>query len=675
MKARGLRVLLVLSLVLSAFVASLAPAGAQNGNGDLIPVPGEPFIDLIEALSELGTDVYFPWVPNGQMLGDSGPYYGDVTVQNLGGLFAGPADLYFYVGVGQNNKAYENPYVVANVQEGASVTVSAEDLEIDEPGSSVHVVGVFPEVQEFIALLEDAITELEDEIDALQDQIDAISPPADSDEEGQIEDLEDQIAGLEEDILEAQLLIALFSSLNPILAGSVKNVADFPANNAQTQAAHETVDGYTGMNRSQVAPPLTDQHILPIVQTNNGWNTELRIASFADENDPNASTAYTVTLYEAGGQGAAGTSSGEFTGVIRGGEVKHIDIMDAPGIDEGWVGNAFITSNAPIGVVAERYKNENDMLLSNVSRPVEQVNVNDPNGGPADNHKAIAPLVFQNYNYWNTGISIANTSDAPNTVTVSYFTPGGSQVGSEQLTIPPRGMEYIFTPGQQDLGLFSGFVGAATITGTGSLHAAVDQVKYFGGDPDVGDAMSYVTEPPMPTLGDFLDELGEGFLDDLNGMLNGSPFSMNEILSIDAGALVVPLIQKGNPNTGTGDTSGIQIFNSLASIPARVEVDFYDPTGNLVAPTLNQPLLFNLSGHQGVTLYTHNYSEMPAGFQGSAVILYEGAVTAVSNNVNYAVEYDGAAAYNAYRVSLFEILSIIIGALEENNGEGGQIPD
>ena len=626
MKARSIRILLVLSLVLTAFVASLAPVGAQLPSDD----------DFIEALEELGTEVYFPWVPNGQMLGDSGPYYGDVTVQNLGGFFSGEAaNLYFYVGVGESNQAYENPYVVANVQTGASVTVSAADLEIDEPGASVHVVGEFVGQAEALAELE---AELANEL--------AESEP-------------------DQEVINAlQSEIAVVSALNPALAGSVKNVADFPANSARTQAAHETVDGYTGMNRSQVNPPLTDQHILPIVQTNSGWNTELRIASFADENNPNANTAYTVTLYEAGGQGAAGTSSGEFTGVIRGGEVVHIDIMDAPGIDEGWVGNAFITSNAPIGVVAERYKTENDMLLSNVSRPVEQVNVNDPNGGPADNHKAIAPLVFQNYNYWNTGISIANTSDAPNTVMVSYFTPGGSQVGSEQLTIPPRGMEYIFTPGTQDLGLISGFVGAATITGTGSLHAAVDQVKYFGGDPDVGDAMSYVTEPPMPTLGDFLELIGEIEL----------PFD-SEILSIDAGTMVVPLIQKGNPNTGTGDTSGIQIFNSLASIPAEVDVDFYDPTGNLVAPTLNQSLSFTLSGHQGVTLYTHNYSEMPAGFQGSAVIWYEGAVTAVSNNVNYAVEYDGAAAYNAYRVSLFEILSIIIGALEENNGEGGQIPD
>ncbi|TVR75974.1 MAG: hypothetical protein EA415_02040, partial [Sphaerobacteraceae bacterium] len=563
---------------MSAFVASIGVSSAQG------PISGS--IDAVDALS---TGVYFPWVPNGEMLGESGPFHGDVTVQNLGSLMAGSTDLYFYVGVGSGSQAYDNPYVVANVQAGASVTVSAADLEIDSPGASVHVVGVQPEVVALIAETEATLAELQDQFE------DATG-------------LTRLFLGLA--IAKHELMLEFLYAVNPTLAGSVKTVADFPANSAQTQAAHETVDGYTGMNRFQVEPPLTDHHVLPIVQTNSGWRTELRLASFADEKDPNPGTAYTVTLYAAGGQGAAGTSSGEFTGVIRGGEVVHIDIMDAPGIDEEWVGNAFITSNAPIGVVANRYKTETNMLLNNVSRPVEQVNEVSLELTAADNHKAIAPLIFQNYNYWNTGISIANTSNSPNTVTVSFFTPGGSQVGSEQLTIPPRGMEYIYTPGTQDLGLNSGFVGAATITGTQSLHAAVDQVKYFGGDPDVGDAMSYVTEPPMPTIGD-LSWIGQQILfNDIDELLNELGGSADWD-SLDLGMMGVPLVQKGNPNTGTGDTSGIQLFNSLPATTTLAEVWFMDPTGNLVAPTLNVPISISLSGHQGYTLYTHNYSEMP----------------------------------------------------------------
>jgi hypothetical protein len=114
--------------------------------------------------------------------------------------------------------------------------------------------------------------------------------------------------------------------------------------------------------------------------------------------------------------------------------------------------------------------------------------------------------------------------------------------------------------------------------------------------------------------------------------------------------LALPLVQKGNPATGLGDTTGMQFFNASASENVVFAVEFYDTTGNLVAPTLSQPLVFNLSGHQGVTVYTHDYSEMPSGFQGSAVVNVEqgsmGLLSAVSNNVNYAVQGDGGAVFN-----------------------------
>ncbi len=397
-----------------------------------------------------------------------------------------------------------------------------------------------------------------------------------------------------------------------LIAGSVKNVGPVESSNAKTSSAHITVDGYTGMTDDQVNDD-DDTQILPIVQTNSGWDTKVRIASFAGEGNPNPTTAYTVTLYEAGGQGSAGPSSGEFTGLIAGGETVSIDIMDAPGINEGWVGNAFITSNAPIGAIAERYKTETEMLLTNVSRPV----INGGNGGPQTT--SYAPLVFQNYNFWNTGISVANLDDNnSNTVTLTYFTAGGSQVGTDQVTIPPRGMEFVFTPGTQNLGL-GGNIGAAVISGTTALQAAVDQVKYFGGDEEVGDAMSYVTDHD-PTEGGY--------------------------------ALALPLVQKGNPATGLGDTSGVQFFNPNPVAQANFDISVFNTTGNLVAPTLNVPVSFSLSGHQGVTFYTHNYSEMPAGFQGSlTAAVNSGELTGVSNNVNYDVQNDGAVAYNLVKIT------------------------
>jgi hypothetical protein len=518
---RSLRIILAMGLILSAFAGVMGTASADQEPSD---------------------GIFFPWIPNGEMLDGTGPWHGTVTIQNLE---SAAINLYAYVGVGGSTQAYDDPVVVANVQANASVTLTAVSLDIPSPGASVHVFGLTP-----------------------------IGNPA-------------------------------------LIAGSSKNVSPVPSSDAKTSSAHIVVDGYTGMTDDQVN--TNDFHqVLPIVQTNTGWNTKIRIANFGSEANPNPSSSFTVTLYEAGGQGAAGGSSGEFTQLLRRGGVWTLDIGAAPGIPEGWVGSAYITSNQPFGAIAERVKPSTDMLITNVSRPVEQAS-----------SQQFAPLIFKNYNFWNTGISVANTDpNNSNTVTINYITSGGSVIGVDQLTIPPRGMEFVYTPGNQDLNLggIQGFVGAAVLTGTTTLHAAVDEVKYFGNLPDVGHAMSYVTQPQPAVEGE---------------------------------ALALPLVQKGNPNTGLGDTSGVQLFNTSASQQVNFHIMFYDPTGNPVAPTLNVPFSGQLSPHAGFTLYTHNLTEMPSGFQGSLVIDVSGpgGLAAVSNNVNYDVNGDGSVAYNLIRTT------------------------
>ena len=542
---------IAMGLTLGLFVGALSMASAQNNSE----------VDFTFDLpsGQGATGAYFPWVPYGSELDNMGPFYGAVTVQNLENE---PRDLFFFPGEGASDEAYGYPYIVANVQADASVTVNAGSLNLNQPGGSVRVHS-FPVGTGY-------------NTNPASSEYKMITATA--------EDGDDTFLGA--------------------VAGTVKNVSPLPSNNGKTSAAHITVDGYSGMTTEQIADD-NNQHILPIVQTNTGWNTMIRIGSFAAENDPNASVSYTVTLYEAGGQGAAGGSSGTFTGQIRGGGVASIDVLADPAIDEEWVGNAYITANAPIGAVAERYKDETDMLLTNVSRPVETAS-----------ELQVAPLVFQNYNNWNSGISVANLEDYSVTVNIAYVTPGGSQIGADQITIPERGMEFVYTPASQDLNV-NEFVGAAVISANGEVHAAVDQVKYEGAGSEVGDAMSYVTDS------DWANSHGD--------------------------MLALPLVQKGNPATGLGDTSGIQFFNADPQQNVEFGVEFFDPTGNLVAPTLTTPINFNLSGHQGVTVYTHNYSEMPAGFQGSLVATYNsggGDLSAVSNNVNYAVQADGAAVFN-----------------------------
>ena len=557
-----------MGLAFSVFVGALAIGSAQE-----------------EEVPDAGTGAYFPWVPNGSMLDDMGPFYGAVTVQNLQTAQDDfqAVDLYFFPGVGENDQAWGDPVVVANVQSAASVTLNAADLGVPEPGSSVRVHAVDAdsgvrwdsENNEFTGLPLD-----EEAMDAAEDDDDIF------------QDLDDVFGNI---------------------AGTVKNVSPLPSTSGKTSSDHTTVSGYSGFTQEQVVPTDDETHILPIVQSNSGWNTVIRIASFAGERDPNATVSYTVTLYESGGQGAAGQSAGVFTGSIAGGEVEHIDITADENIGEGFVGNAYITANAPIGAVAERYKVQDDMLLTNTSRQLDSMS-----------DSQVAPLIFQNYNNWNSGISVANLDEEDEaTVNIAYVTPGGSQIGADQITIPARGMEFVYTPASQDLNV-DGFVGAAVITSTDgqNIQVAVDQVKYDGVGGDVGDAMSYVTEGENAVAGD---------------------------------ALALPLVQKGNPGTGLGDTTGVQFFNADAQNSIDFSIAFLDSTGNFVAPTLTQHTFIkvSLSGHQGYTLYTHNYSEMPAGFQGSlavAEISGDGELAAVSNNVNYEVNGDGATVFNLIRL-------------------------
>jgi hypothetical protein len=553
--------MLAMGLALSVFVGALAIGSAQE-----------------EEVPDAGAGAYFPWVPNGSTLDGMGPFYGAVTVQNVQtGEALDPVDLYFFAGVGENDQAWSDPVVVANVQRAASVTLNASDLNVPEPGSSVRVIGINAnsgvswdsDNNEFTGLPVDDAETTDEENPVFQD-LDDVSVP---------------------------------------IVGTVKNVSPLPSESGKTSSAHTTVSGYSGFTQEQVVPTDSETHILPIVQSNSGWNTVIRIASFAGERDPNATVSYTVTLYESGGQGAAGQSAGVFTGSIAGGEVEHIDITADENIGEGFVGNAYITANAPIGAVAERYKVQDDMLLTNTSRQLDSMT-----------DEQVAPLIFQNYNNWNSGISVANLDEEdPATVNIAYVTPGGSQVGADQITIPARGMEFVYTPASQDLNV-DGFVGAAVITSANgqNIQVAVDQVKYDGVGGDVGDAMSYVTE-------------GQN--------------------AVEGEALALPLVQKGNPATGLGDTTGVQLFNADAQNSIEFSVFFLDSTGNFVAPTLNPaaPITVSLSGHQGYTLYTHNYSEMPAGFQGSLAVDFiqgDGELAAVSNNVNYAVNGDGATVFN-----------------------------
>jgi hypothetical protein len=353
---------------------------------------------------------------------------------------------------------------------------------------------------------------------------------------------------------------------------------------------HVIASGYTALDDQGIHGGVS----LPIVQTNSNWNTIIRAANFDSQDNANIH----ILLYEAG----TGNMLGPFFELTGPGETATFDLR-ALGIPDEWVGRAEVIGGLPVGAVAERIKVETNMLLMNTSRH---------NDNQLGQGALFAPLVFRDWNFWNTGISIGNDSNAPNDITATFYDLDGNEVFSEDRTLPPNGMDYFYLPAGEG----EPFIGFAVVTAADQIFGAVDEVKYFGEDPDTGHAMSYIMEQRGAR---------EGF------------------------AMTFPHFAKGDSNVASGDTSGIQLFNN-GDGAAEVEIMIYDRDGT---PALSQPENFILEGWSGRTVYSLDYEELPDGFIGYAVIRNlapglpgESGIIAVSNLVNYSVQYDGSATYN-----------------------------
>lgn len=360
-----------------------------------------------------------------------------------------------------------------------------------------------------------------------------------------------------------------------------------------TIPAHETVSGYTALSTVGVA----GQVYLPIAQTNSNWNTIIRATNFASAGNANIH----VTLREAD----TGDILGPFFQLTGPGDTASFDLR-ALGVPAGWVGSATVTGGLPIGAVAERIKVETNMLLMNVSRSDDQAT-----------NSTFAPLIFRNWFNWNTGISLSNRSGFDNDVTITFYDMDGDVVHIENISIPGNGMDFVYLPA----GDGSPFVGSAIIEGTELFHGVVDEVKYFGEDGDTGHAMSYTTDYRVASEGE---------------------------------ALALPLAWNPSPSAPTiGETTGIQIFNPTID-SAEVEVMFYDHlTG---APALAAPLELTIPGLNSETVYALDIPGLPTNFRGTAIVtnidtggVDTPGIVAVSNLVNYDVQFDGSSSFNLTR--------------------------
>jgi hypothetical protein len=467
---------------------------------------------------------YIPWVPNGEMIGGLGPWYGLVSIQNRSDDYC-KFDIYIVApdedDVDGDGDTVEPAWTLTagvSLTEWESRSHSASGMSLPSPGSPVRI--------------------------------------------------------------EATCEIAVS------LKQYTPNVRRTPWSDGS-----QVVTGYTGLSQSDLqAARAADSSawFLPIVQTNSDWNTLIRVANFAQ-----TPASVTVEIYPSGNiDGADGASLTQVRelGVT---EVWTIDALASLGSE--FVGFARITANADIGVVAQRVKPGAMMAIANVAVAADGSAVE-------GSYRAGAPLLFTAYNGWNTGITMANTSDQPAIVTLQYYPTDGPMLREESIVIAARSMQYIYTPGtvdQQD------FVGSATILSNVPIVAAIDEVKY-----ETSEALSYLA--------------------------GGAP-------QHHAG---IPIVFKEDPQSGLHDNSGVSIVNLD---PVNEQIVYLRVRSRGGAELMGLPLAIRLPAGGSSFVYLPFIDEIPAGTNGSLIIetASEAGFVAISNDVNYAAGGDGSVVFSA----------------------------
>ena len=372
------------------------------------------------------------------------------------------------------------------------------------------------------------------------------------------------------------------------VAVAVKQTAGDVADAPWSHGAN-AVAGYTGVPGADLTG--MDTWFLPIVQTNNGWNSYIRVSNLLQSGDETV----TVDLFPMRNDAGEGAKTSVTFGLAPG-TTKVIDVLETVGQTE-WVGFARVTSNGAFAAIVQREKPETSMVMLNVGSPHTSA------AGSSGSHRLDAPIVFNAYNGWNTGINVANTTDQPANVTISY--PGAARP-DDHLTLAPFSSDYVFTPANAPEQ--TGFSGTAVITADQPVAAVVDEVKY-----GTGEAISYSAS------------------------------------GVAASELTVPLVFRQDEDGVHNDNSGVNLSNPNDH-DVTVEIQILDELGVPVGGTIT----VNLPANQGNFAYLPS-TAVPPGTRGAALIhTTDGSpVVAISNDVSYDVAADGSAVFAAVSGSGF----------------------
>ncbi len=582
----AVRMLAALSLALS-MLAALAvttsaapnPSGGDEAvwDGDTLPEFYGPFASddlFVQDLAEVDgiQEVYFPAVGNADESTGLGAAQTSITVQNLE-----VDDAYIFIFVGQpeddDGIDLDNWDVVeyAYLSGGASKTFQASDLEI--PAGEV-----LPVVVAGYALIDD--------VGGIEDCFDVDFDSMYDDDSG--------------------------TCFDPVALAGVAKQAVTGDSLPYTTTADTSVSGYNALSGRELG--FFDELYFPIVQTNCGpggcWNSILRVANMGF--DDNA--AVTVRFFPADDGSGSLQTGFQLQGLVDVGEVWNIDLSEW--VPEGWVGSAHVYTDDAIGAIVDRVKVGTDMWITNTASNATSEGVWQVPGGGSYPYVLFAPDVRTDYNGWNTGINVANTVDFDTDVSIQYFGSNGNAPAAQTRRLAAQGMTYFYNPSDpsedrcdQPATDVPGceFIGGAIILSTNPVAVAVDGVKYFGNDANVGQAFSYSA--------------------------TGNAYDV----------LAAALVQKGNPANGMGATSGINFMNPNASATV-VETTWLNPSG-FGAANFGSSIVW-VPGFATGFVYTMFHNNLPNGYVGSAIVTSDLPVVATTANVDYQVDGDGTAIWN-----------------------------
>jgi hypothetical protein len=409
-----------------------------------------------------------------------------------------------------------------------------------------------------------------------------------------------------------------FTPEDGITLGCVAKQAVAGGSLPYTTAEDTSVSGYNATSGREVG--FFDELYLPVVQTNCGpggcWNSVLRVANVG----PFDNAAVTVRFFAADNAVGSLNTGFQLESLLNQGEVWSIDLSEW--VPEGWVGSAHILTDDAVVATVDRYKAGTDMWITNTaSNAAAESDLQVP-GGPANAPFVLfAPDVRLDFNGWNTGISVANTVDTDNNVNIQYFGNNGNAPQGQAARIAAHGMTYFYNPSDPsedeceqpaDQVPTCDFVGAAIVLSEYPVAAAIDGVKYFGNDANVGQAFSYSA--------------------------TANAFELQ----------AAPLVQKGSPATGMGATSGITFLNPNAGA-TFITVDWVNPSG-FDASNFGDTVVW-VPGFATGFVYTMFQNNLPNGFSGSALVTSQLPIAASSANVDYQVQGDGTPQWTLYNPS------------------------